>query len=70
MLSLLLSLHTCQLARIGSSLLVVQRNVNKIIIFSVLLLLLVDLNWACPIEEVVSLLALQEQRIEVLMLFD
>ena len=73
LLSLLLSLHSCQLASIDCFL-VVQWNINQIIIIrSLLELLLVNLDGPCAIEEVVSmllLLALQEQSIKVLMLFN
>jgi hypothetical protein len=72
LLSLLLPLHSCQLASIDCFL-VVQWNINQIIIIrSLLELLLVNLDGPCAIEEVVSLLllALQEQSIKVLMLFN
>ena len=69
LLSLLLPLHSCKLASVYGFL-VVQRNVNKIIIICSLLVLLVNFDWPCAIEEIVCLLALQKQSIKVLMLFN
>ena len=62
LLSLLLPLHSSELASVDS-LLIIQRNIDDIIlIISLLQLFLVDLDGPSAIEEVVSLLllALQE----------